>query len=62
MCGSPLFIKNSEQEANIVITPGTMDERALKGWKPDKEFYCKRKSVCLGSVGAEEKRQFQQVD
>jgi hypothetical protein len=56
-----LFIKNPKREDDIVVTAGTMDESSLSKWRPDKEYYCKRKGVWLGNIGAEEK-QFEQVD
>lgn len=40
MCGSPLFVKNSKNEAAIIVTIGTMEE--LHDWKPDIEYYCSK--------------------
>jgi hypothetical protein len=53
--GSRLFIHNPKYPNAVIVSFGTLDlsEEELKKWKPESEFYCKRKGDCLVDAGSE---------
>ncbi|TVY29543.1 hypothetical protein LHYA1_G001519 [Lachnellula hyalina] len=58
-CGSNIFIKNSKWENAVIVATGTLDyEEALTEWKPDAEFFCKRRGPWLSNAGAIEEKKF----
>ncbi|TVY19797.1 hypothetical protein LARI1_G003035 [Lachnellula arida] len=58
-CGSNIFIKNPKWKGAVIVATGTLDyEEALKEWKPEAEFFCKRRGPWLSSIGANEEKKF----
>jgi hypothetical protein len=58
-CGSALLTTN-ERFPDIVIVPsGTLDFDALADWKPQAEFYCKRRGGWLQTAGVDSGSRFQ---
>jgi hypothetical protein len=52
-CGSTLFTTN-ERFPDIVIVPsGNLDYEALVDWRPQGEFFCKRRGDWLRTAGAD---------
>lgn len=59
-CGSRLFIRNPKYPNAVIVSFGTLDlsEEELKKWKPESEFYCKRKGDWLVDAGSEVGKKF----
>jgi hypothetical protein len=44
----------------VIFASGTLDyDDRLKEWKPEREFYCKRKGSWLENAGAEAGKKFE---
>jgi hypothetical protein len=57
-CGSPVYITNPKWPSALIVASGTLDIDALKEWKPQAEFFCKRRGPWIGSAGAGEGHKF----
>lgn len=54
-----MFTKNPKFASAVIVTSGTMEfEDALREWKPEREYYCKRKCSWLSKDAAEETEKF----
>jgi hypothetical protein len=42
----------------VIVASGTLDLDALKEWKPQAEFFCKRRGPWIGSAGADDGSKF----
>ena len=43
----------------MIVASGTLNfDEALKEWKPEAEFFCKRRGPWLGSAGADGEKKF----
>lgn len=58
-CGKPVNHWNPKHTSVVVVASRTLDyEKELKDWKPEREFYCKRKGPWLEAVEADEGEKF----
>ncbi|KAF8860955.1 hypothetical protein BDZ45DRAFT_724240 [Acephala macrosclerotiorum] len=60
MCGSRLWNLNPKYKDALIVNPGVLDlgEEGWKEWKPESEFYCKRKGDWLADLGTEKEKRF----
>lgn len=60
-CGSNMFVHASNFPGVIVVASGTLDGVDSLDWKPEYEFFCKRRGAWLESAGAPTEQQFQSM-
>jgi hypothetical protein len=54
-----LFLISPKFPGAVIVANGTFDHQEnLKEWKPESEFFCKRKGSWLETVGAEAGKKF----
>lgn len=62
-CGSNIFVRTSNLPGVVVVACGTLDLAADKqevdGWKPEREYFCKRRGTWLANSGAPLEHQYQ---
>jgi len=59
-CGSNLYIKNPKFPGAIIVATGTMDlEDVGTKWRPEREYYCKRRGAWLEERGTVETMRFE---
>jgi hypothetical protein len=58
-CGSTLFTTNARFADVVIVSSGTLDFDALAGWKPQAEFYCKRRGDWLQTAEADDGGRFE---
>jgi hypothetical protein len=59
-CGSNLYIKNPKFPGAVIVATGTMEfEDVGTGWRPEREYYCKRRGEWLEERGMGVTRRFQ---
>jgi hypothetical protein len=59
-CGSNLYIKNPKFPGGVIVAIGTMEfEDVGREWRPEREYYCKRRGKWLEERGTGETRRFE---
>lgn len=59
-CGSNLYIKNPKFPGGVIVAIGTMEfEDVGREWRPEREYYCKRRGEWLEERGTGETRRFE---
>ncbi|CZR57825.1 related to DUF636 domain protein [Phialocephala subalpina] len=59
-CGSRLWNRNPKYPDALIVNSGVLDlgEEGWRVWKPESEFYCKRKGDWLAELGTAKEKRF----